>query len=182
MLKLSFAVDEAPATGEQIEAVQARLGFQLPRQYLEQLQEHNGGVPGPNRCTLKSAQDLVAVQTFLGICRTDDLDLERTFQAYRGRIGAALLPVARSEGGNLICISHDPCTNGKVYFWDHELESSDGETPNPKALLLIASSYRRFLSSLVSETNVEQDFPAGARVVSYNAEFVRMIHEQQRRK
>ena len=46
---------------------------------------------------------------------------------------------------------------GKIYFWDHEMEADEGETPNYSNLTLIADSFDEFIEGLHSDDEISDD-------------------------
>ena len=67
------------------------------------------------------------------------------------RMPEELVPIAHDPGGNQICIAVAGPKTGAVYFWDHEEEADDDETPGYDNVYLIANSFNEFLNSLTEK-------------------------------
>jgi hypothetical protein len=67
---------------------------------------------------------------------------------YQDRVPNTLLPVARDPGGNLLCLQLSEQDYGKVYFWDHEDEVAEGETPGFDNVYFVAASFDELLNNL----------------------------------
>jgi hypothetical protein len=74
-------------------------------------------------------------------------DLLDTHRRYMGRVPSSLLPIANDPGGNLVCIGIAAPDLGKVYFWDHERESTSG-FPHRDNIFKIADSFGTFIDQL----------------------------------
>lgn len=150
-------VDSAePLTEADIARVEQRIGCSVPTRYRTFLLAHNGGYPEPSgfrmRHTSGEPSQRGSVDWFLGIHGENTDNLEHYLNTYRDRIPSNLFPIAHDAGGNLICISTDGADAGKVYFWDHEEEAEEGETPTYDNLYLISDSFDEFLNNLGDNT------------------------------
>ena len=140
----------------------------MPSQYREFLKINNGGVPDKTWFN-----EMVDVSEFLGVGVANDFDLVEVYSIYQARIPDGFLPVAQTEGGNLILLSASEGDQG-VYFWDHEeeLEDEDGEAVAPDASEPIASSF----SELLARLNTPPPAPeAKGRVLWADPDFLREI-------
>lgn len=70
------------------------------------------------------------------------------FKIYQKRLPDNLIPVGNDPGGNLFCISTYGNDEGKIYFWEHELEVEDGEEPNYSNVFFVADSLEDFIDNL----------------------------------
>ncbi len=95
-----------------------------------------------------AADDQGLLDEFLCIQEGEYSDLRHHVNVFRDRVPANLLPIARDPGGNLICLSIAGSDRGKVYFWDHEEEAEEGETPGYDNVYFVADSFDDLLHNL----------------------------------
>ena len=108
-----------PTTLEAVRAVQERIGLVLPDQYVALLTSvSNGGSVEP--VIFKDDLD-IGVVGFLGI-GTEHYDLATRVAQHDGDLPEGLVPIADTEGGNLICAKVSGGDLGSIWFWNHELE------------------------------------------------------------
>jgi cell wall assembly regulator SMI1 len=136
---------EPPATPEQIDELQRRVGAPLPADYRGYLAEQNGG-------RLDNNDEAVNTVYGLGDDVPDWANMDDALDAYAGRVPAWLLPVAEDEYGNVFALSLRPEDNGSVWFWDHEEESDEGEPPAEDNIERKADTWTGFLSRLTPPT------------------------------
>lgn len=139
-----------PLTLEKLDEVQQRLQLEFPAEYREFLLKYNGGKPTPNTFTFtdhSGKQSDSLVHYFLAIYgnHIDDLAVEYSDLLSDERILPHLVPIANDPFGNLIVLSVGGEDQGKVYFWDHEIEP---ETVGYENMSLIADSFTEFLNML----------------------------------
>jgi hypothetical protein len=141
-----------PITLAQINALEARFSFSLPTAYREFLLTYNGGSPEPCGFLYQNqGKSYRAIANrFLGIqdgsySLYEDL---LTYKEREKRVPDNLIPIADDPGGNLICLSVSGSDCGKVYFWDHDLESDYGEEPDYSNVYFIANSFEEFFQNL----------------------------------
>lgn len=80
-----------------------------------------------------------------------DNNLNIIYRRYIEQIPREVIPIATSEGGNLICLGIHSDYINKIYFGDHESIESN-------CLYLINESFEKFLISLsVSEDEIVED-------------------------
>jgi cell wall assembly regulator SMI1 len=141
-----------PLSEHDITQVEVQLGLSLPAGYRNFLLAHNGGRPEPDAFPIHNnpSDDHGLVHNFLCIKKEDNYNLTVWAKRYRGRIPSDLLPIAKDPGGNLICLSVSGADVGKVYFWDHEEEAGEGETPGYDNVYFVANSFQEFLESLTT--------------------------------
>lgn len=122
--------------------------FGLPKDYKAFLLKFNGGIPKRSVFNFKGKKGQGSiVDSFYGFTRGND-NILRVSKDIGSRYPANMLPIADDVYGNRILISVKSADRGKVYFWDHELEVPDGETPDYSNLTLIANSFDDFINSL----------------------------------
>ena len=162
-------------TSEQLSAFELRHGLSLPEDYRQFMIAHNGGVPIPDAIDFLHGRkkNTSNVRILYSIIPGDDwASLDKTMQAYKGRIISEGVPVGEDSGGNqyvLVC-SGGKC--GQVYFWDHENEPNK---PGYRNMSYIAASFGEFLDKLYEFTDPNQ--PAAKRYVEKNniAALVRLL-------
>lgn len=140
-------------TEEQINNVERELGRSIPFSYRLFLLEHNGGYPEPSEFSIVDAGTgrtiEVAVRRFFGIGTAEEtFNLDYAISMFGDRLPHGIFPIARDPGGSLICIATEGPDAGKVYFWDHEEESDEGEVPTGRNLYLVADDFEGFLDKL----------------------------------
>jgi hypothetical protein len=116
----------------------------LPEDYRTFLKTYNGGHPKPDCFNFDGEKTGSCINWFLGINNEED-DLAEYLKIYRRRIPKGFFPIADDPGGNLICIGTESKYFGKIYFWDHELET---ETPDFSNVKLISHTFNDFLNNL----------------------------------
>lgn len=135
---------EEPVTTDDILRLEHQLGVPLPEDYRSFLIQHNGGRPAPNVFSIATdgtaTDDTIA--WFLCIKPDDVNDILETASALQGRIPGYLLPIAVDPFGNYICIGISGSDYGRIYFWDHELESTGSN------IYFLAHSFNDLLDSL----------------------------------
>ena len=128
------------------------IGAALPDGYRTFLQNHNGGRPKPAKfsfVTRKGMHEDASIHYFFGLHSGQVGSLEKKRASYEGRISDGFLPIAIDPFGNLILIGLSNENYGKIYFWDHELET---ETPTLENVSFVADSFQKFLENLVEHS------------------------------
>lgn len=125
-----------------LEHLQRELGVALPEQYAAFLTLNDGAVPESNFVPTRGGEE-VGVSEFLS-CDA----LIQAAQQMHGRMPEGVLPVAHAEGGNYIALVCSGRLAGAVFFWDHELESDEGEPATWSNLFKIDDSFDSFLARL----------------------------------
>lgn len=139
-------------TGEDIAAWEQRTSQRVPEPYREFLMVHNGGYPDPADFTIEGKEgepDMVgAVDRFLGVGVAEYGSLDYYLHVYQDRLPSDFFPIASDPGGNIICMGTSREDAGKIFFWDHEEESEEGEPPTRKNSYFVADSLDALLRSL----------------------------------
>ncbi|MCM3724619.1 SMI1/KNR4 family protein [Neobacillus cucumis] len=121
------------------------IGYKLPQEYIDFLTEYNGGDPENTIIELPNSEILsIAITDLFGIGIEKINDLKTNFKIYKEIIPKGYIPIARTEGGNLVCLAGD---NGHLFFWDHEIDDIEN-----KDLLPIANNFEDFLEMIKSVT------------------------------
>jgi hypothetical protein len=132
---------------EVVEQFEVIIGKKLPDDYKALLLDSNGGEPQNDYFEI--AKNNSRVRYFYGITNKGNiynLIYERKLRL--DRVPNDVLPIGTDYFGNCICLSLRSETYGQIFFWDHELESSDGEPATFKNLFLVAKSFGAFFKSL----------------------------------
>jgi len=127
--------------------VERRYQIQLPADYKSFLLQFNGGSPDKPLFRIKGKRAYgECVHYFLSMSDDPDISFHKYYERYKGennRVPKDIIPVAFDPGGNLICLSVGSKNFGKVYFWDHESETSDRNLRG-EDLRLISDSFQEF--------------------------------------
>ena len=140
-----------PATLEDISNFEKIIKGNLPNDYKDFLMKYNGGQPQPNSFRFFSDRnDGSSVDQFLSLGREKHSNLLNYYENYKDRIPSGFIPIAHDAGGNLIIMELKSNSN-RIYFWDHEFEVDDGETPNMDNVYYINQSFTKFINDLYKE-------------------------------
>ena|SRR5690554_5221763 len=148
---MNFEINFQPTNESEIDEAERYLQLRLPSDYRFFLLELNGG-KRPSRGVLSYKEidgrtNETLIDTFFGIGHTTKYNIQDIYDFYESnrRISSSTLPIASDIAGNLVCFDFKKSTNGKLYFWDHELECAPNEDGN---LILLADSFSELLSKL----------------------------------
>ena len=86
----------------------------------------------------------IAISDFFGIGIERINDLKATYKVYKDRLPKGFIPIARTEGGNIVCLSRH---NGSLFFWDHDIELLN-EDIDFKYFIPIANNFVDFLNMI----------------------------------
>ena len=92
------------------------------------------------------------VRYFYGTTSESYSNIEDVYECFNGRMPNNCIPIAEAEGRNLVCISLNSKTYGKLYFWDHEaMDVDEGEECkySIEDMQLIANSFDELLKKIV---------------------------------
>ena len=135
-----------------LNAVEAKIGVRFPDSYRSFLLTYNGGRPAPSHFTAVENGELVLMRIhfFFGVDDPDDgYDLLWNYTTFTGRLPRHVIAIANDECGNRFCLDLRGQGNGRVLFWDHELEGVGAE----RALgTVIESSFEEWLGMLTTHT------------------------------
>ena len=137
---------------------ESEIGCRLPDDYREFLLRCNGGFVeadlwflGPN----PAGYSVEAGVHHVGGLRSDDESYSlrwarECYQGARPRIPLELLWIMDDPCGNAVCLGVKSAARGKIYFWDHELESAEWDSALDSAphLTLLAESFTEFIRGL----------------------------------
>ncbi|TSJ88010.1 SMI1/KNR4 family protein [Gilliamella apicola] len=137
-----------PATLEDISNFEKIIKGSLPNDYKDFLMKYNGGQPQPNSFRFFSDRnDESMADYFLSLGREKYSNLLSYYDLYKDRIPSEFIPIAHDPEGNLIIMELKPNSN-RIYFWDHELEADEDETPNMDNVYYINQSFTKFINDL----------------------------------
>lgn len=151
---VEFTESGLPITEADLKQAEAEMNKTLPESYRRFLLQHNGGRPSQKYFPLTGdPRDTHGMLEWLfPIERGNVYDLVTGNLFLDGRLPDHLVAIGADPGGNQICLSVAGDDLGKVYFWDHEDEVEEGETPDDHNVYLIANSFAEFLNGLKAET------------------------------
>lgn len=139
---------------EKIQNFENQNGIEFPQDYVSFLQKHNGGKPHPHTFEYKLHDGRSwtgGVRDLFGF----DLDNFKNidfFADMRGdRVPENMIPIGVDDGGNFILLGLSGQAEGKVYFWDHNEESEDGDPPTDDNVYFMANNFTEFLNNLKEE-------------------------------
>lgn len=120
----------------------------FPQDYIDYIKEYNDGELEEN---LVDEFDDISIRYFLGTTGETYSDLEWNYDCFLGRMPEKCVPIAETEGGDLICMSLQSGSFGKVYYWDHDTMDVDtGETCDYSVdeLQALSSSFSELLEKV----------------------------------
>jgi hypothetical protein len=110
---------------EDLRLLEAEIPVTFPHDYRLFLLQYNGGRPEPNAYPLQglAKNPFGVIQIFFGIdTRVESSSLLWNYRVMEGRIPPNLFPIARDDGGDLLCLSLYGDDAGSVVFWDYYAE------------------------------------------------------------
>ena len=167
-LLLLIRKSEPPAPLDQLEQLEASLGVRLPADYRDILIRCNGGHLGGRLWQFPPAEPgiQVGVNHIYEFRTEPHFSLAEKRECYQSpgyiRIPLDLLAITDDVFGNAVCIGLRGPHEGKIYFWDHELEPPQAEELEPNDveepwdgavetagnLSVVADSFLQFVSEL----------------------------------
>jgi hypothetical protein len=137
----------SPTDETAVATLETAIGTDLPSGYRRFLLTYNGGKPKPNIFFISAEEGTDILRAFLGLSDSGYYQLVEHYEDYLGRIPKNFLPIGVDTMVNLVCLSVAGDDYGKVYFWDHDREVTEGE-PDYRNVYLLAESFDEFLSKL----------------------------------
>ena len=139
-----------------ITKVEKGLNINLPEDYKKHLLKYNGGHPikdgAPMINPIDESETDIGIDWFLAIYEGESsnfLKAYHTFKIWQKRMPDELIPIANASCGDKICMSVKGDNYEKIYYWEHEIEASEGEEPDYSNVHLIANSFADFINSLL---------------------------------
>ncbi|NMO15770.1 SMI1/KNR4 family protein [Pyxidicoccus fallax] len=134
-----------PLTDETLRSFERKYALVLPRTYREFLLATNGG--RPERDLLKfegpAGASPCRIHLFFGL--NDPIEscrLDWNLEVFRERLSPHLLPIATTEGADLICLAVTGEQAGMLFYWDGY--AREGE----RGLYFLAGDFPSLLSAL----------------------------------
>lgn len=139
-----------PIDRTRLNAIEDEVGVKFPESYRRFLLSFNGGRPVPAYFTVIEGGEIVwmRIHFFFGIDDSvEACDLLWNYRSFKDRLPRKVISIANDETGNLFCLDLRPEGNGRVLFWDHELERAG----SVRALnVVVASSFDEWLRRLTA--------------------------------
>src|SRR6266568_876623 len=109
-----------PVSAQEVEALERRLGIQLPEDYRRFLCTTNGGIPEPNSFTIPERGDaLLGILYGLGVERVAaDLEFEQQEATLWDPLPPGFISIGHDPGGNSILMATLGDNAGRIFFWD----------------------------------------------------------------
>lgn len=133
-----------------IAVLEAEFG-KLPLEYRDFLRNFNGGVPVPNVVATKDNERVINFFFPIKYPKNYPGGFYACAEDYAMRIPDGMLPIASSGGGDLILIQSGEENHGKVYYWDHELESESDASNYYDNVELLAASFNELLNKFYDD-------------------------------
>lgn len=110
--------DQGPRlTTELVRALEAKIGRTLPKNYLQFLYSHNGGVPSRRGFIIPEVGDEDLLDFFLGVGHPNStMDMLRYVDSLPNYVRGGLLPIGCTAGASFIAI--DLCRGESVVYLD----------------------------------------------------------------
>jgi hypothetical protein len=149
---IEFKEPRPPAPAEAMAEAESRLaarGHRIPPSYREFLAQQDGGRPLKKDAFSFEQHDrpqFSRITSFFGVQPAPGGDLTRVVETV-GDMPPGILPIARDELGNFVCIDTRDDRDGPVLFWDHE-EGFDDDEVDFSNLYEIAPDLQTFLNGL----------------------------------
>ncbi|MCK4261363.1 MAG: SMI1/KNR4 family protein [Halanaerobiales bacterium] len=131
-----------------IKMLEDKFGVKLPREYVEFLKKYNGGIPESN--ILENDDVSISINVFYGIGLDAINDLIVQSEQLIDRISRECLPIARAEGGDILCLALSKEKAGKVFLWEHEKEIDKNYCLDIDKMLFVAKSFEELLLKVLS--------------------------------
>ena len=142
-----------------LSAIEQYWGFKLPKDYREFIINYNGGVTKKKYFKSKNGDKEAILDYLFGLINDFNNDISMNllmdFKDVGGRYPSSMIPIGDTVGGDRILLSIKNKDRGKIYFWDHEIESEEDEEPDYSNLTLIADNFDEFINGLYSEQDID---------------------------
>ncbi len=161
MSSLIFTGSYSPSLSEEdIQKFELVIGQQLPDEYRRFLLQHNGGHPEPSVFNIQG--DMITgkgnnsvVNRLFGLHNGPHSSLMLNVRTFHERLPKDLIAIGDDPFGNLLCISLGAKDTGCIYFWDHEEEVDEGETPTMQNVYWVAPGFLAFLECLRPQQEIK---------------------------
>jgi hypothetical protein len=163
LTELKITNSYEPIAEADILKLESDFGISLPADYRNFLLKYNGGSVEPYYVfpLHNNPRDNKAILTrFYGMAASSAV----AYQDLRGQLieageqyPAEILPIAYDPGGNQLGMVVKGTEIGKIYFWDLDEESIDGELPTYENLYFVANSFTELIENLRFWSDEEED-------------------------
>lgn len=137
---------------EEIMEFECEIGFTLPDDYKEFLQNFNGGIPEIKYSTFKldDLEENIGLQVLYGLNLNENLDLREWFLEYEDDMLDGCIIIGHGIGFGFVVLINNTENSG-VYFWDHsfELDNSSEE----ENVYKISDTFKEFIENLKAPIN-----------------------------
>jgi hypothetical protein len=149
-----------PTTQEDITKIEEEIKYILPSEYADFLL-HYGGYSSEVVCSTLEPYPKIngqlgykfPISIFFSAQPESKLcNLINFYHSSRGRVASNLLPIARNQSIDFVCLCTSGENEGKIYFWDRDneedVDEDMGEEPGYSNVYLLANSFDEFINSL----------------------------------
>lgn len=136
------------------------IGLHFTVEYTNFIEKYNGGIPESNIVRLRQNSDdsSISITSFLGVGLESYDNIIEQYNLLKGRIPKGCVPIANTEGGNVICINLNSQMYGYIFLWNHEEEVLyDYNEIKLSNLYLIANSFEEFLNTILPYNSEDDD-------------------------
>ncbi|WOA66240.1 SMI1/KNR4 family protein (plasmid) [Bacillus mycoides] len=135
-------VNEKRVTDDQIKQLEQYLNIKFPNDFLECVQEYDGGYSTPDTFNIPN-QDENSLNNLLTLDSDRKNSFLKTYNNTKDRSPDKIYPFARDPFGNLLCFDYRNNTDSPtIVFWDHEEEDIE------EAIYPVCSTLTELLASL----------------------------------
>ena len=142
---MKWILEEGTAARDTIEEYGKIIGVDLPEDYINLVQEHDGSTPIPKCFDMQHRKEAV-FSSLLSFSTTDESTILEKYNDMKSiSPSKLLLPFANDPFGNLLCFDYrDTKHNPKIVFWDHEADVDSGQDP----ISSVENSFSEFIDKL----------------------------------
>jgi len=146
MGKVIWKFGNSDVTIEDIQFVENKLNYKLPKEFIKISLENDGGYPYPDTFFINSEDDVF--NNLLSFKKDESSNLLDTYQEISDRLNSdSIIPFGEDPFGNYLCFDfRENKSIPKIVFFDHELEKNN--------ILPISDNFEMFLNSLVTSDDM----------------------------
>lgn len=151
IIDINVSSKKKSITGKEIEMLENKYGFILPKDYKDFLCEYGGSfikddyLFKPIELTPMTPRD---GYDSMGYFYGDDVDdIDTKIGDFHYNFKEKVIPIAGAHGGDLICLGIKGELRGQVFNWYHENEIDDDVNDLRKTLFLVAENFNDFIMS-----------------------------------
>jgi hypothetical protein len=117
----------------ELEEFEERIGCKVVDAFVDFLKVNNGGKPALNRVIIENAEENdiqeFSINYFFGLAIERDNNLLEQYGVFGGSLPQNTIPIARTEGGDILCIKLNTNNFGAVQLFDHDTEKLINVSP-----------------------------------------------------